>query len=54
VGLRDVITDFTPGTDEIGLDAIDARVGLAGDQDFAFVGTNPSCGSRPRAMAWPT
>jgi len=36
---RDVITDFTVGTDRIDLRAIDANPLTAGDQAFAFVGT---------------
>ncbi|WP_116599852.1 calcium-binding protein [Primorskyibacter marinus] len=34
---RDVITDFTPGIDKIGLAAIDANMSLAGDQAFTWV-----------------
>ncbi len=37
-GVRDVITDFTPGHDRIDLSAIDANTKLAGNQAFKFVG----------------
>ena len=35
----DVIHQFTPGTDQFNLLAIDANTGVAGDQGFAFNGT---------------
>ncbi|MFM7475751.1 MAG: M10 family metallopeptidase C-terminal domain-containing protein, partial [Microcystis aeruginosa] len=38
-GVRDVLTDFTPGIDKIDLSAIDANTTIAGDQAFTFVGT---------------
>ena len=37
--LRDVITDFVHGTDKIDLNAIDAKAGLGGNQDFSFIGS---------------
>ncbi len=40
---RDTITDFTAG-DRIDLHAIDANVGLAGDQAFSFIGTTAFSG----------
>jgi serralysin len=36
----DVITDFASGTDKIDLRAIDANLGVAGDQAFAFKGSS--------------
>lgn len=44
-GQRDVIADFEPGTDLIDLAAIDADTGLAGDQAFAFIGSDPFTGT---------
>ncbi len=38
-GVRDIITDFTPGQDRIDLSAIDANTKLAGNQAFKFLGT---------------
>ncbi|HYG47044.1 MAG TPA: M10 family metallopeptidase C-terminal domain-containing protein, partial [Allosphingosinicella sp.] len=38
---RDHITDFTPGTDEIDLAAIDSNRSLGGDQAFAWIGSSP-------------
>jgi len=38
-GVRDVITDFQPGLDDIDLSTIDANPSKAGDQPFKFVGT---------------
>lgn len=38
-GLRDIIVDFLSGTDKINLHAIDANVGVGGNQDFVFIGT---------------
>ena len=35
---RDVITDFVPGDDTIGLSAIDADMNRVGDQHFRFIG----------------
>jgi Ca2+-binding RTX toxin-like protein len=37
---RDHITDFTPGTDKIELDRIDANVFAGGDQAFTWIGSN--------------
>jgi serralysin len=38
-GIRDVITDFQSGLDDIDLTGIDADAGRSGDQDFRFIGT---------------
>jgi Ca2+-binding RTX toxin-like protein len=38
-GIRDVITDFQVGLDDIDLTNIDADAGRAGDQAFKFIGT---------------
>ena len=35
---RDIITDFTPGTDVIDVSAIDANTKVAGQQGFTFIG----------------
>ncbi|MCE7913848.1 MAG: heme peroxidase [Nitrosomonas sp. PRO4] len=35
---RDSIADFVSGTDKINLNAIDANAGVAGNQDFQFIG----------------
>ena len=35
---RDLITDFQRGADKIDLSAIDANLGMAGDQAFSFIG----------------
>ena len=37
---RDHIVDFTPGTDKIELDRIDASRSIGGDQAFAWIGSN--------------
>jgi Ca2+-binding RTX toxin-like protein len=37
---KDQILDFAPGTDKIDLSRIDANSGLAGDQAFAWIGSN--------------
>ena len=42
LGSRDLITDFTLGTDKLDLSAIDANSGGAGDKAFRFLGTAPS------------
>lgn len=39
-GAHDIILDFTAGADVIGLTAIDANAGLAGNQAFNFVGAS--------------
>ena len=36
---RDMIMDFSPGTDRISLSRIDAKVGLTGDQAFTYIGS---------------
>src|SRR5688572_21163059 len=41
---RDHIVDFTPGTDKIELDRIDARTNVAGDQAFSWIGSNAFSG----------
>jgi Ca2+-binding RTX toxin-like protein len=38
---REVIKDFTPGSDHIDLSAIDANTQVAGNQDFTFIGKAP-------------
>lgn len=38
IALRDTIADFVKGSDKIDLAAIDANVGVAGDQAFNFIG----------------
>ena len=40
LGQRDLITDFTVGTDKLDLSTIDANTVLAGAQDFRFLGTS--------------
>src|SRR5262249_21098313 len=44
-GTRDVITDFegagVAGGDVVNVNAIDANIGLAGNQNFTFIGANP-------------
>ncbi len=35
---RDTITDFVSGTDKVNLSAIDANLGVGGNQTFAFIG----------------
>ncbi|MCE7914935.1 MAG: heme peroxidase [Nitrosomonas sp. PRO4] len=35
---RDIITDFTSGSDRINLSAIDANTGVGGNQAFSFIG----------------
>jgi Ca2+-binding RTX toxin-like protein len=39
-GSMDQILDFTPGTDKIELDKIDANVAAAGDQAFSWIGSS--------------
>ncbi|RID93598.1 hypothetical protein D2N39_01385 [Gemmobacter lutimaris] len=41
---RDTITDFVSGTDKINLEQIDAISGLAGNQEFTFLGTGAFTG----------
>ena len=43
--LRDVITDFTVGTDRINVSVIDANENVAGDQAFTFRGTGNFAGT---------
>ena len=40
LGSRDLVTDFTIGTDKLDLSAIDANTLLNGAQDFRFLGTS--------------
>jgi serralysin len=35
---RDIVCDFTPGSDRIDLRSIDANTGLSGDQAFSYIG----------------
>ena len=39
VGARDIITDFLAGADRLDFSTLDANTAVAGDQDFAFIGT---------------
>ncbi|HEU0218519.1 MAG TPA: calcium-binding protein [Stellaceae bacterium] len=43
-GVRDVITDFQPGLDDIDLSDIDIDPGRKGDQGFSFIGTKDFSG----------
>ncbi|MCA0399196.1 MAG: cadherin domain-containing protein [Proteobacteria bacterium] len=43
--LSDIILDFTRGQDKIDVTTIDANAGLAGNQNFAFVGTGAFTGT---------
>jgi serralysin len=44
VGKRDIITDFSRGSDKIDLSSIDANPNVAGNQAFTFIGTNDFTG----------
>src|SRR4051794_28514081 len=44
VGKRDIITDFSHGSDKIDLSSIDANPNVAGNQAFTFIGTNDFTG----------
>ncbi|HYG46879.1 MAG TPA: M10 family metallopeptidase C-terminal domain-containing protein, partial [Allosphingosinicella sp.] len=44
-GAMDQILDFAPGTDRIDLSRIDARTNLAGDQAFAWIGSDAFSGT---------
>ena len=48
----DRILDFTPGTDKIELDRIDARTNVAGDQAFTWIGSNAFSGSAGQLRAY--
>jgi Ca2+-binding RTX toxin-like protein len=48
----DHILDFTPGTDKIELDRIDANSLLAGDQAFAWIGSNAFSGVAGQLRAY--
>ena len=41
---NDTIMDFVSGTDKIRLSEIDANTGLAGNQDFTFIGSGAFTG----------
>ena len=47
----DQILDFTPGTDKIDLDRIDANTAVAGDQAFTWIGSNAFSGVGRRSFA---
>jgi Ca2+-binding RTX toxin-like protein len=49
---RDHILDFTPGTDKIELDRIDADVLTAGNQAFSWIGSNAFSGSAGELRAY--
>ncbi len=52
---RDIITDFTPGTDKIDLSAIDANSKVAGLQNFVFLpADHQSFTGKPGELAWET
>jgi serralysin len=44
VGKRDIITDFSCGSDKIDVSSIDANPNVAGNQAFTFVGTSDFTG----------
>jgi hypothetical protein len=50
----DHILDFTPGTDRIELDRIDANTLLAGNQAFSWIGSNAFSGSAGELRAYET
>jgi len=49
---RDHILDFTPGTDKIDLNRVDARTTVAGDQAFTWIGSNAFTGSAGQLRAY--
>jgi len=51
-GAMDQITDFTPGTDKIDLSRIDASSLAAGDQAFAWIGSNAFSGTAGELRAY--
>ncbi|HEU0099171.1 MAG TPA: M10 family metallopeptidase C-terminal domain-containing protein [Allosphingosinicella sp.] len=51
-GSMDQILDFTPGTDKIDLGRIDANSFVAGDQAFAWIGSNAFSGSAGQLRAY--
>jgi Ca2+-binding RTX toxin-like protein len=53
-GSRDHILDFTPGTDRIELDRIDADTLVAGNQAFSWIGSNAFTGSAGELRAYET
>jgi Ca2+-binding RTX toxin-like protein len=53
-GSRDHILDFTPGTDKIELDRIDANTLVAGNQAFSWIGSNAFSGSAGELRAYET
>ncbi|HYI41323.1 MAG TPA: M10 family metallopeptidase C-terminal domain-containing protein [Allosphingosinicella sp.] len=48
----DQILDFTPGTDKIELDRIDANTLVGGDQGFSWIGSNAFSGSAGQLRAY--
>jgi len=48
----DEILDFTPGTDKIDLGRIDANTLAAGDQGFAWIGSNAFSGTAGELRAY--
>jgi Ca2+-binding RTX toxin-like protein len=50
----DHILDFTPGTDKIELDRIDANTLVAGNQAFSWIGSNAFSGSAGELRAYET
>ncbi len=48
---RDHVLDFTPGTDRIDLSRVDADSGAAGNQAFAWIGSNAFSGSAGQLRA---
>jgi Ca2+-binding RTX toxin-like protein len=53
-GSMDHILDFTPGTDRIELDRIDADTLVAGNQAFSWIGSNAFSGSAGELRAYET
>ena len=55
VSTRDIITDFTPGSDNIDLSAFDANSTVGGVQRFSFLAADhQSFTKRPGELAWST
>ena len=51
-GMADRILDFTPGTDKIELDRIDAKTNVAGDQAFTWIGSSAFTGVAGQLRAY--
>ncbi|HEY0130574.1 MAG TPA: M10 family metallopeptidase C-terminal domain-containing protein, partial [Allosphingosinicella sp.] len=51
-GSMDRILDFTPGTDKIELDRIDANALVAGNQAFSWIGSSAFTGSAGQLRAY--